>query len=981
MRPIGHLLAAGLLSLAARGAAGAAVRVAAGPPALAVLDGGTVYSWDESGAGPVAGLEDVAEAAAAGGAELFLLADGGARVRANGEVRPLAAAARGVAAGGDAGFAVLADGSVAGFAGAPPGEPGAQEARVPEGLQGVASVAAGDAVRVALTEAGEPWLWVDGQDKLLLEREPLLAGVSGVKLAAAGGDTAALLLGNGTLVALTYADASPTPAVASFTDSGKPKQLAVAAGVLFAVQENGTVWAAHANGTVPDADAKLAGIWACRHLKGVASFSPADPAVAASLALMGDGTVRACGASKGVPVPPELHYLAPEDRLRNLRQLAVGGYGTTAHAAAIDTDGLFRLWARSPSSPPGGLNGIHGLPLAAVQYSPSLLGGGLVLLADGTLSSVATGLPLLAEVRSVSMLAVRSQRHWGVTFRNGSMAIAASQDLSALRTAQIGGVDRLAVGDGVCFAVLSDGTATHWADDAYYFSRGLEMDSPPDLAGRRVLQLAAGRAHAVALLDDGTIRTWGGQQAGRSDPLEGGHAVRGAPANLTGVIAVAAGDDVSAAVLANGTLLVWGDEANLQGRGDAALFRGRRFRGVAIGEDAMVGELEGGEVLVWGAWEEQLGAPSDLVDPHRGEESPLDEPVETPTGGEAPTQTGAWFTGTPWPAATTVQIAATSTPSPTPAAAQPAPYKMPTAMLVGIIFGIVVCLALAVGGAVYYVKRRKEDREHAAEAAAAIERGEVYRLAFPAEKPHGARRASDAARRPSDATLVRGASSGPIPSGVSRGASSASIPAGVARGFSATIPASELTRAFGSTLPVTRGFSTTLTPYPPPAVVLRAPSGPLPGVSRGASGALPRATTDPLAGLASQSLAPQAQVAGQQRPRHHHRAVDRRQSEPFGLQPGDPLAAAGRQTIGSSAVLAAAYEEARARRAAEDRAAAGGVPRARSEAVGLDRGRRASVGRLPTAATSGPLVGPGGGSAETLVGPEDPDVAWVHGGF
>ncbi|XIE80477.1 RCC1 domain-containing protein [Streptomyces sp. SBR177] len=97
----------------------------------------------------------------------------------------------------------------------------------------------------------------------------------------------------------------------------------------------------------------------------------------------------------------------------------------------------------------------------------------------------------------------------------------------------------------------------------------VDRPTPSAVRGLRradVRELAAGggssdRNHAIALLEDGTVQSWGGNNKGQlGDGSTVDRAVPGAVAGLTGVSQVAAGIDFALAVR-DGRVLSWGSNA------------------------------------------------------------------------------------------------------------------------------------------------------------------------------------------------------------------------------------------------------------------------------------------------------------------------------------------------------------------------------------------------------------------------------------
>ena len=81
-------------------------------------------------------------------------------------------------------------------------------------------------------------------------------------------------------------------------------------------------------------------------------------------------------------------------------------------------------------------------------------------------------------------------------------------------------------------------------------------------SSRRVMKIAAGRDHTLALLSDGTVWAWGNNGSGQLG--DGTTMLRTAPVQvngLTGVVSIAAGEGHSFAVKNDGTLWAWGNNS------------------------------------------------------------------------------------------------------------------------------------------------------------------------------------------------------------------------------------------------------------------------------------------------------------------------------------------------------------------------------------------------------------------------------------
>jgi alpha-tubulin suppressor-like RCC1 family protein len=130
------------------------------------------------------------------------------------------------------------------------------------------------------------------------------------------------------------------------------------------------------------------------------------------------------------------------------------------------------------------------------------------------------------------------------------------------------GVTRLAATGGGFVALRSDGSVWVW---------GIQYGDTEVAAGRLpaavpkptrldqvtgITQIAAGDKHAVALAKDGTVWTWGGNEAGQlgQGDQDGPDHLTKSPIHLgvTGITQVDAADNDSGAIRSDGMLVVWG---------------------------------------------------------------------------------------------------------------------------------------------------------------------------------------------------------------------------------------------------------------------------------------------------------------------------------------------------------------------------------------------------------------------------------------
>jgi alpha-tubulin suppressor-like RCC1 family protein len=137
----------------------------------------------------------------------------------------------------------------------------------------------------------------------------------------------------------------------------------------------------------------------------------------------------------------------------------------------------------------------------------------------------------------------------------------------------LAGVRAIAAGEGHALALLTNGTVVSWGSNSYgqLGDGASEHRSTPALVCAvgatdcatnpltNVRAIGAGSLHSLAVLSDGSIVSWGYNSSGQlGDGSDAWVRRTPVPVAVTGVVAVAAGAAFSLALRADGTVLSWG---------------------------------------------------------------------------------------------------------------------------------------------------------------------------------------------------------------------------------------------------------------------------------------------------------------------------------------------------------------------------------------------------------------------------------------
>jgi alpha-tubulin suppressor-like RCC1 family protein len=316
-----------------------------------------------------------------------------------------------------------------------------------------------------------------------------------------------------------------------------------------------------------------------------------------SLALLAGGTVDAWGFDGHGQLgnEGEIGTKSPVavENLTNVKAIAAGGN----QSVALLKNGTVEDWGDGESGQLGNGKKVDSeIPVAVEGLS------GVTAIAAG-------------EEHTLALLSDGTVMAWGNNERGqlGDGKKTNSDVPVAVRN--LSGVTAIAADGLFSMALRSDGTVVTWGDDeraqlgnqaiAEEESEAIEEEghystSPVPVDGLTgATAIAAGETHALALLGDKTVVAWGDDNEGElgngtTEPTVG----EPTPViGLTGVATIAAGEKDSAAILASGTLMVWGmnnaGSLGLGGRSEAVdtptqVTRLGEVAGVAAGGSQML---------------------------------------------------------------------------------------------------------------------------------------------------------------------------------------------------------------------------------------------------------------------------------------------------------------------------------------------------------------------------------------------------------
>ncbi len=192
-----------------------------------------------------------------------------------------------------------------------------------------------------------------------------------------------------------------------------------------------------------------------------------------------------------------------------------------------------------------------------------------------SLSNANTARVAVGNNHMLAVLANGTVMAWGNN-GNGALGLGNNQSQVTPQLIPVGslsGVVAVAAGDQYSLALLGDGTVKAWGWGGLgqlgtgYASTELSPQPIPAASLSGVVAIAAGSGHCLALLGDGTVKAWGNNASGQLGIGNTNNQYMPQPissTSLSNVIAIAAGGSHSLALLGNGQVKAWGNNASGQ---------------------------------------------------------------------------------------------------------------------------------------------------------------------------------------------------------------------------------------------------------------------------------------------------------------------------------------------------------------------------------------------------------------------------------
>lgn len=217
------------------------------------------------------------------------------------------------------------------------------------------------------------------------------------------------------------------------------------------------------------------------------------------------------------------------------------------HSLALLTNKQIVAWGDNSS-------GQCSVPAGATNFTAIAAGGdfSIALRNNGTLTvwGGSSFVQTLPTGGTPTAIAAGSFDHAVAAYVSGSATSRGTtgRGASANTTVTLGSVTALAAGSDHNVALLPNGTVRSWWAASPFLSAGFTSVTNVPAGLSNVIAIAAGDYHTLALRSNGTVVAWGFNESGQTN----------VPVELTNAVAIAAGGGQSMAVTSSGKVVIWG---------------------------------------------------------------------------------------------------------------------------------------------------------------------------------------------------------------------------------------------------------------------------------------------------------------------------------------------------------------------------------------------------------------------------------------
>jgi alpha-tubulin suppressor-like RCC1 family protein len=289
--------------------------------------------------------------------------------------------------------------------------------------------------------------------------------------------------------------------------------------------------------------------WTLRSLPKLNITNNISSSVNHNLVVLSDGTIRAWGRNNagqlGDNTTTQRNTQVQVSGITNAIAISAG----SLHSLALLADGTIRVW---------GSGNVYG-QLGNGTFTGS---SNIPIQVSGITNAIAIS---AGEHHSLALLSDGTIRSWGYNVYGQLGDGTITNKNTPIQVLEITNAIAISAGHIHSLALLSDGTIRAWGannggqlgNGTTTFSKSIQTQV---FGITNAIAISAGTAHSLALLADGTIRVWGSNGSGRlgNGTFTGSSNIPIQVSGITNAIAISISFDHSLVLLSDGTIRAWG---------------------------------------------------------------------------------------------------------------------------------------------------------------------------------------------------------------------------------------------------------------------------------------------------------------------------------------------------------------------------------------------------------------------------------------